>query len=141
LTVLFPPPLSLPILLPIYEKEKRRRDEIYTRERETDCPAGLSVLFQAKRRQDGGWRYCRPPRSIPTHTYIYIYVRAIDIYTRRKRKKKKRSILHTAHTTVYRQGQGDRHHITKRGKSIWENRRKNNLKNEKKYKKGQPKCL
>lgn len=96
MTVLFPP--TLPILLPIYEKEKRRRDEIYTRERETDCPAGLSVLFQAKRRQDGGWRYCRPPRSIPTHTYIYIYVRAIDIYTRRKRKKKK---VYTTHTQLY----------------------------------------
>lgn len=96
MTVLFPP--TLPILLPIYEKEKRRRDEIYTRERETDCPAGLSVLFQAKRRQDGGWRYCRPPRSIPTHTYIYTYVRAIDIYTRRKRKKKK---VYTTHTQLY----------------------------------------
>lgn len=68
-----------------------------------DRLSGLSVLFQAKRRQDGGWRYCRAPQlySIPTHTHTYTCVVlqrgracAIDMYIHyiyiRNKKRRKR---------------------------------------------------
>ena len=57
------------------------------RRRETDCPAGLSVLFQAKRRQDGGWRYCRSPQLYSIYIYIYIYSLVVFCMQGRQRQQ------------------------------------------------------